>query len=808
MNIFNNIKEASKQAENLAQKKLLREAVTTAETALNMWAEQPGFWERLLGKLLISNIVETLKQQLVQWKGKVAEVDKLANSAKTLLKQDTGNPEETQLLINAIGIYQRCSLILYDQQIMQTIQQYQQELQRRQQFQLWVNQGKSQAETRFFKQAITAYQQAEKLYPTEAVKQAIIAAQAQVPHEEIYTSTLQSAQQAIREGKLKKAIGLLTSALNKFHRADGLNLLQKLESTLKGREIFRQGLAAEKAGYLPAATTLYENAKSLLPDAINCSIRLGIIAIKTQDWTTALSHLENISGEQAAYLRGFALAQQDNLQLAYREWQGISAVSIHEQREILKHLSQRQRLLSLQKIEQLVKAEDFAAAHIVSREFIQKFGVDPVVEFNLNQHILPRLEVGIWQNPDWGIIAETAEKAWINQPNITTLHNWAVATYYLAQKDPTKLFNLIIALSTALANITIDPILQDVPWLGNQPVDFKSLSLELNHRLEVAIDNIKDINIQEYLKLRDYLRLELVALKFMDTSLKSGMKINDILIHPGCYHHFIYQWRENIVDRIDAKQKILRSLYTPWGLAVAACLEGDSQRAIQLKPSTNNTTIIDKFAQSFVAYHEGCYHLQQQNWRTAIIHLKLAKSEIQEHLFWQQEIDKLCGLQRQDIYEFTEHLELAEFWYELLGSKSASSYLAEYRAEKLRQQVINKQISLDKALDKLRELQQIDNDNPVVIDLIENIELTQELEEIDWLLKQQRFEEVVNKARYSQRERVRYIVAEFFINTLINSVENGQFNDIESIQQLGNWAYEICPDEPAFQEIYRNLKLC
>ncbi|MEH2112601.1 hypothetical protein [Nostoc sp.] len=467
-------KEASQKAAQLAQNKQLREAVIIAEKALAVWSRKPGFWERLICQLLLGKLLDNFTQQLKQWRYQVAEVDKLTANAKTLLKQDTGDPLETQILANAIAIYPRCTKILHDDRISRVIKQYQKELQRRQQFLNLVTQAQSQAENRFYKNAIAVYREAQKLYSTESLEKAIAASVAQVQQEEIYDAALTKVQQAESEGKLQGAIGLLKNALTNFSRSDGLELLQKLQQTLKGKEQFRQGLAAEKAGDFKTATSLYTNAKSLLPNTY-CQIRLALVAIKTQAWATALTHLEAIPGEQAAYLRGFAYAQQEDLQIAYKEWLGLTTPNIAKQLEIIKNLSQRQRLLKLQNIEQLVKAENWDNAKTESTQFIQKFGSDPLVEKNLNEHIQPRLEVQVWQEKNWIIIADRSEKIWISNPNITTLHNWATANYYLAQTDPIKLFSLIISFSTALANITEDPSLQDVPWLENKPVESQSL---------------------------------------------------------------------------------------------------------------------------------------------------------------------------------------------------------------------------------------------------------------------------------------------------------------------------------------------
>jgi nucleoid-associated protein YgaU len=91
---------------------------------------------------------------------------------------------------------------------------------------------------------------------------------------------------------------------------------------------------------------MYEEAKVLLLDPTDCQIRLGLVAIKTEEWAIAQSHLAGVRGEQAAYLRGFAYAKQGNLQQAHREWQPLTQTTVEYQRNALKSLAQRQRLLT------------------------------------------------------------------------------------------------------------------------------------------------------------------------------------------------------------------------------------------------------------------------------------------------------------------------------------------------------------------------------------------------------------------------------------------------------------------------------
>lgn len=799
-------KVEAQKAERLARDKHLREAAKMAEKTLAAWSSQPGFWERLIRRWVLGDRLDKLKRQLEQWRKRLTEAKKLATSAKALREKDTGDPLETQALSKAFVLYERCAEIVHDEKVLRVIKQCQHELQRRQQFQKLVTEAEAQAEKRFFKLAIADYREAEQLYPTDAVIRAIAICVSQVKHEGTYETILQRVQQASLDGRLRGAIALLESALTNFPRSDGIKLLEQLQRTVKGREKFRQGLTSEQLGALKGAAAMYEQAKVLLSEPTGCQIRLGLVAIKLKDWAIALSHLEGVHGEQAAYLRGFAHAQQGDLQQAHREWKFLSHAEIESQQEIIKSLSQRQRLLSIQNVEQLVKNESLEKAKTASAAFINKFGSDSLIQGNLDEHIQPRLEIAVWQGTDWGTIADTVERVWIEQPNLTSLHNWAVAIYYHAQGDRTKVSDLIIALSTALANLRHDPALQDVPWLGNTPVDYDSVFSDLRRRLEEAIDIFKDEDINEYLQLRDRYRLELVALRLMGEPPTRGMKVKQVFVTPGCYQRYYSQWRDTCVD-IGPSQDILRSLYSPWGLAVAACVEGDTPRAMQLKPLTKPGVEAEIFGKKFVAYHEGCYQLQHQQWREAMTSLKQAQAEIKASTDWQKEVDRLCGVQRQAVSEFAEHLEFAQLWYELLGSQPARSYLAEYKTGQLQQKLANKQISADKALQELQAIKRIDERNPFVLDLIERVELSQELEEINRLLKSRQLEEVVRRARRSSHERVRYIVAEFFIDILVKGINSGELNDPEEIQQIGRWAYEICPDEPAFQKVYRELGL-
>jgi hypothetical protein len=539
---------------------------------------------------------------------------------------------------------------------------------------------------------------------------------------------------------------------------------------------------------------------------------LGIVTAK-ENPNKVISYLEGIEGQKAAYIRGFAHAHLGNWQQANREWKSIHDDAVDSQREIVRCLAERDRLMRIREIEKQIDKGCPLLAKSASLKFIEKFGSDSIVQTNLEEHIQPSLEHQIWNTKDWGVIATKTEQIWLEKQDITSLHNWAIATYYQAQKDANKLADFIVAWSTALANIEINPALKNVSWLGSTSIDLKDVSSKLKQILENSIDAVKDNDINEYLRLRDIYRRDMVSLRYGENSsipvgvkvIPVGVRVNRMFISPGCYQRHQHKLTavtfpiENLYSK-----STQAALYTDWGLAVAACLEKDTARAIQIKPVKHPSSQADRFAYSFVSYHEGCYHLQNLDWRKAINPLQQAKADIKAESDWCKEIDRLCELHRKKIDNLDEHLQFSQFWYELLNSQPGRSYFAECKARTVAQKLDDKKISLQQGLDELQKVGNIDPSNSVTLNLIEKVEINLELEKINRLWEQSQFEEAVRLAKRSRHETVRFTVAQVCLEILLKGVQRGSL-PFEVMHQLGRWAYELCPHEPAFKPLYSQL---
>jgi hypothetical protein len=80
----------------------------------------------------------------------------------------------------------------------------------------------------------------------------------------------------------------------------------------------------------------------------------------------------------------------------------------------------------------------------------------------------------------------------------------------------------------------------------------------------------------------------------------------------------------------------------------------------------------------------------------------------------------------------------------------------------------------------------------------------QELNEIHKLMKKDRYEDAVRRAKSCQYDPVRRYLAEHFIIALMKGAESRQLPH-ELIMQLARFAYQLCPHEPAFQPIFSQL---
>lgn len=817
MNFFNNIwskvqktkeifekaeqtKQQVEKAERLAQTKKLREAVKLGKEIEARWSTNPSWVKELVGEMAMGDLLYSLKNNVSSWELKIKQAENLLTQAKELENQDQGTPFETKNLSKCLELYKQHNKIIDATEWIAHVAQLESKIDLRNRFQNLVNQAKNKGKNGFYKEGIQDLFAAQKLFDIQEIQKEIIAYQQQGVKQEKYENSLNKTKDLARQGYFLQAITLFKSELVQFTRSDGKELLAKLEEVFAVRQNFQGGLIAEKKGDLALAILKYKSVLQVLPELEECQLRLGIATLKQGKYAEAISCLKDIKGEEAAYFRGFAYAKQEDWRQANREWKTVKNIAIKEQFLVLRNLVESDRSSLMQTIQQFVENNQLLLAQETSEKFMAKFGAFPVVESNLNKHILPLMEHQLWQTQDWEKIGNSAKYAWLAKQDITSLHNWAIATYYLAHIDASHLPDLIIIWFAALANININPKLKDLPWLGSTSLDLENVAQKLTKLIEDLIDGFKEKDVEKYLNLRDIYRQEKAAITLLVSKSNLTFKAKEILITPG-----LYLSQKEQFTQINLPNDELGALYTHWGKAVAACLQKDADRGIKIKPSVASSTL-ENFADSFVSYHESCYYLENSNWHQAREPLKKAKNLINSRENWSQNLDKLCTKQSKKIEKIEEHLEFAQFWYDSLNSKGSKTYLVEYKTRNIALKLSEEKITPQNGLSELNELKKIDSNNPILIEVINKVEFVIESEKIERYFKQNNFEEAIRLAKLSHNQDIRHWVAKICVDILLNGAEN-QSLSYELIRELGLEAYKLCPHAPEFQEIYRTLKI-
>lgn len=793
--------EKFSKAKEYAQLKKLKEAIKLAEEVKSLWKENPSWREQLVRDVVITDLLYNVNSQLTTWKMRLQRGESLANQGKEFIALDKNDPFDSTILTQALDAFTKCNELLYETEYVVNEQILKDKIKRRNQFQSLYNEGKNQGKKGFYREGLTYLLDAEKIYKVVTVAKKIKEYENLAQLQTQYENNLKQIQHIAREGNFIVAKNQLDLVLAKFSRQDGKELKQKLETVINGKTEYRQGLLAEKIGNFTIAKKQYQLALSHLHSLESASYRLALIYIKQNDYSSALSCLAKFTGERSNYLRGFCYLQKNDWLNTTREWKQIHHPLVNQQKESLKILIQRNRLQIIQHLENLVSQENYQEAKKCAENLITKYGYDDHINHNLIKHIEPALQHQLWQSNNFVNVINQLEKDFKNTPNITILHNMSIALYYQAQIDENYLEKWIAVWATGLVNIKQNPILQNIAWLGSNPIDYEKTKEELIKIVENAIDKYKESNLNKYYELRDIFRREMLAMELMGNPPNTGLKIQEIFITPAFYQHHKSQLRN-----ITLTKNNLGMLFTDWGLAVSACLKNDVERGIKIKPNLTPSSDIEKLAYSLINYHEGCYYLQQDSWKKAVSCLKIAQKEIKNNQDWLTQIDDLCHKQRQKIEDLKENLDFAQFWYDLLKSNQSANYLAEYKARDISQQVADEKLSFGEAIKKLKEVQKIDKNNALVIDLMSRLEYSIEAEEIDKLLKQNRFDDAVRKAKYSSNQEIKHLVASICIEIALNGAKAKEL-DWETLQQLARWAYEICPFEPDFIEVYVALKI-
>ena len=773
------------QAQNLATEKRLPEALAIAQEIITQWDNEAGWKKGIFLEIWAGQSYETLKEQIKKWQTNIASANELSVQAKLAEESSQVRIENSSSLSVAISRYQRSLALVENHKVRQAVVRCEEELAKRQSYLSLLDTAQEHIDQLQYQKALTTLEEAKTLFdtPTFSIRYKLV--QVGLSKEKAYLEAFYAATQLAISGNFKRAYVLFKPVWQDFPRQDGASLCKQLEDIYKGQEAYRVGVEAEKRGGLSLAITYYQEALRLLPQVSEIVTRLVIVGIKAQDWPLVVKYMVLIEGEQADYLRGFVYAQHKQWQKALKQWENISVPGIEKQRQQVQFSKDYEHFAQKKAIQEAVQAGDLKKAQTMSIEFL-KNDQDRQLEDNLNYHITPLLSRTAWLNSNWSELIQQYRQDWLNKLAPQDLHNWAIASYYQALEDPSRMTDMINPWLLTVANIERDTALDNIPWLSGQALEKQPIAKQLLEILDLAIESCKDtLPIDSYFLLRDRFRHDYTALNLLQNKPPNSVTFKGYFLTPTIYNKL-----KDRLPKHTLPTEIWATLYTAWGQSVAACLSGDPVRTKQIKINTKPQNDLEKFAYAYVGYQVGCHYLTQQQWREAMPSLQPIKSYLASNSEWRQTIDSLCQKQRQEIDIRSDHLSFGEFWYKLLDSQESKSYYVEYKSRQVAEKLSEEKITNSQAIQELQSLKSIDPHNAIANDLLQTIARIEEKERVYNLMKQKDFEGAVNFACRASNEEVRENLANFFLEVW---QENEHTMSAEEKADIARWVRRLCP---------------
>lgn len=653
-----------------------------------------------------------------------------------------------------------------------------------------------------YKKALEEANKAIKFIDNDDIKKIIEICDQNIRRQDLFEEILKSSSQLATQGDFKHAIAQLERALIFYPREDGKLKLASYKQEALFDEYFLSGLKAELDNQWSEAISFYERAIKLKNNATDCRIRLAAVKIKNSQPNEAISILADLTIPQAVYLRGYVHYVCGNLEDAISCWLEVNSdsdIDIHIGH--IRKIIERNKLSLIQDINSCVENDDLNRAKELSLDFISKHGYYQSVKKNLDEYINPKITHDLWKSDAAKKIISFCTDEWGKKKNLESLHNLATAVFYQAKHNPEHVSNLIPLISSCITNLRDDPSLKTIPWVSDS-IDYSLVAKGLRDLLENLVLSIQDNKPNKYLEFRDLLRWQFVAL---DLSIKTSIPIptNDcsVKLLPSLYLQFKVNRKNKIFPNSPAGI-LLESLYSPWGKSIAAFMDNDPARGVAIKINRSPISEFEHFAVKIQSYYEGSYYLSIGQYKKGTELLKAAKPAIDLNSGWKSELDETFDLNIKEASSISLKIELAQAWYELINSKMSKTTLVECKSSQIAQKIDDKSLSLKNALQDLKKLKSIDSSNPILNDLIERVEMGIEFDDISNLI-QRNPEQAVRKAKSSKYPKIKFVVAEIFIDIAINAANQNAEPSI--VRQLGRYAFELCPNEPSFQKIFVDL---
>jgi tetratricopeptide (TPR) repeat protein len=376
--LYQQINDINKQIDkvyNHAKNKEFRQGVSLAKLIVSgLKSANVPACQRMVLDISLKSKISTLETLATSWMLKIGEAEGLLSRGRSLEKAAESDPLDLQKLTDVLRNYQQAFTLLNEPDVKTALDNVKAKIKQRQTCMSLIQEGERLERDKLFIDALDAYRKAKRIFSTEDIEGKIRRCFQSSQKEAQYKLLLDRAIASACGGDFTGALTTIEAALRQFDRADGVALQQRLNNTIKGKQLYEAATLAEKEGNIEQALNLYDSALKTLPELEEAKVRWAVIAIKREDFNGAIKTLTGMDSPEASYMRGFSYAKLKNWEAAEREWQSLHRIEVATQIETLGKLQARESLLTMKTIEKCVEDGRLDNAETISLHYLNKFG--------------------------------------------------------------------------------------------------------------------------------------------------------------------------------------------------------------------------------------------------------------------------------------------------------------------------------------------------------------------------------------------------------------------------------------------------
>jgi hypothetical protein len=619
-----------------------------------------------------------------------------------------------------------------------------------------------------------------------------------------YISLLEKTRELIHAKKLDSVIALLKNI--------EVNTIEKiLFPTIKICENFKDlkiklkqlvdGVNSDNSDNLCG---LYEEAVHLLGSSIGLTYAFVIAHLKLGHYKHALDLLQDTSGPEDSAFKAISLAGLKCFEEACEEIAKYKGTSFKSHLDSVANYAQHARAESMRDIQKEVELENFETALKLSYQFLHSFPSYELIAANLENHIKPMVLLPLWKENNVESFYDNAYKIWKLDNSFVNLHNLGISLFDYSLKDKSSLPSLIWVWGSILLNLEKIPSIYSPFWGSCEKNDLLSLTTKTFDEIELHLQSAYSLESEEYLQLRDLLKIEVRIVEAHNNLQFKPPIRNNFVIGPGL---FILNWRKELTM---LPSNDWTSMYTPYARCISAWKDGNQQRALKMMPKSPGKNNVELYAARLNSFYLALYYLENGDMDKSRKQLGLCADLIKRE---DLKYDIASNAGRRDLLnkEFMKYMssedgfEAMQLWHDVMQTKEAASALATVKAQRIRDQLLNKKISPENALAELKQLKILDVNNSLIIDVEDIVYAFKEDKIVQDLLHRENYEELARRARSFQSKKVRYRVARMFHEVAINAVSDKP-PPFQLIYDFAHKSYLICPNEPQFQPLFSAFK--